>query len=548
MSGYKLQLQPHTANYFPNADFSCGRVSVIIGSNGSGKTKFLDHLIHSMVVNEREFLKIESNRAIGIELLQPSLGAHYDNYGTPAKALSSYARERGANLSHRLKFSFLTLRQKTQLEKETYLSALQEWDQNGRQTQAPTRPEYSLDKTFRIYKNIFPYLEIGFNDVQDRFVFGGAGREYTIMDTSEGERQVLALLIDLILNTSPGITIIVDEPENHLNPMLANRLWDSIEAELPVAQFVYATHSVSFAMRDGVESLFVVDKSTNTLVPIQSFEFVDKMEQRELLGAVPVVMAATKALCVEGGDSSFDTGFYQWLLADKQLTVVPLRDCKTVASAVEREEIWKAVAPQFLLAGVIDRDSRPSGGTATGRLHVLELHEAESYLCFPGLLHTLGTRVFRTSPTERELEEEIMAFARENALSVVLNMVSSELSLPRSHITVRNVGQSKLPDLVCRVDDFYEKRLVELRSHQALAKQALEARYDECQKAISNRDLRYILSRFPGKQLLGRLASKVGFASPMKLLNAATKTLKPDEFQELSDLTSTLRKLLGTAE
>ena len=71
--------------------------------------------------------------------------------------------------------------------------------------------------------------------------------------------------------------ILVDEPELNLNPGLACRFWDIVEIELPESIFVYATHCVSFAMRNHVQKIIVLGKNNANFTNIENiseFQFM----------------------------------------------------------------------------------------------------------------------------------------------------------------------------------------------------------------------------------------------------------------------------------
>src|SRR5262249_51364067 len=150
------------------------------------------------------------------------------------------------------------------------------------------------------------------------------GPLYPASEASDGEKQVLALLCDLLLNQGLGISILVDEPEAHINPLLACDFWSMIEAKLPAAQFVYATHSIPFALRPSVESVFAMDKATYQPSKMVGLEDIGATELPKFLGAIPYVLSKKAALGVEGNDTSFDTPFYRWLLGKNEVAVVPL--------------------------------------------------------------------------------------------------------------------------------------------------------------------------------------------------------------------------------
>ena len=138
--------------------------------------------------------------------------------------------------------------------------------------------------------------------------------EYGPTGLSDGEKQVFSILVDIIELTDSNSILFVDEPELNLNPGLANRLWSSIEALLPDAVFIYATHSVSFAMRETVEHLIVMSNRDDNIQEITDLGALSHNDQQELLGNIPGLLAQGSTLVVEGHDESFDSIFYHWLL------------------------------------------------------------------------------------------------------------------------------------------------------------------------------------------------------------------------------------------
>jgi ABC-type Mn2+/Zn2+ transport system ATPase subunit len=84
------------------------------------------------------------------------------------------------------------------------------------------------------------------------------GQTYDVGQLSDGEKQVFLLLADALFVSSDGAMFLVDEPELQLHPRLADTLWTSVERRRPTSKFVYATHSLSFAMRPSVDTRIVL--------------------------------------------------------------------------------------------------------------------------------------------------------------------------------------------------------------------------------------------------------------------------------------------------
>jgi ABC-type lipoprotein export system ATPase subunit len=542
---YRLQIAAHTETHFPNANLDCGRISVIIGSNGSGKTHFLNYLIHTLTTEGKQnnYLKIESNRVVSDELNQANIGKHYNEYGSPEKAEIHYKGKRGGLLSQRIRYSLLLLKQRSSKEEKDYLLSIRDWANNGRAGNCPEEDESSLEKIFRLFRTVFPHISIS-QDINEQFLLEQRGRVYNIIQASEGERQVFALITDVILNSDPNFIIIVDEPEAHLNPLLANQVWDAIEGYLPHAQFIYATHSISFAMRQQVDSLFAIDKVQNELLPIKGIEYLSHSEQADLLGAVPAILTAKQVLCVEGGDTSFDFPFYGWILGDSEIKIIPLGNCKDVRASTDKLLLWKELAPSCIMVGVIDSDYKDIVSEQSSSLYTLKLHEAESYLCFPNLLHKLASNTFDSILSEAELSAIIIDYANQQLLKTTLNNVASIMTIPRTHINTKNCAFSSLDTLKNSIPKFISSKLKDLDEVINKSDNIIQEEYNRCCAAIKSEDIVAILKLFAGKELLNKLATRIGYASSAKLLDSAIKFLNPNDFTELSNLRNELKTRL----
>ncbi|MCC3665565.1 AAA family ATPase, partial [Staphylococcus haemolyticus] len=71
--------------------------------------------------------------------------------------------------------------------------------------------------------------------------------EYDFNNLSDGERQVFYFIANVLGNENDGY-IIIDEPENHLNPQICISLWDELEKMKANSTFVYITHDPNFAI------------------------------------------------------------------------------------------------------------------------------------------------------------------------------------------------------------------------------------------------------------------------------------------------------------
>ena len=64
---------------------------------------------------------------------------------------------------------------------------------------------------------------------------------------SSGQKEIVSTLFYIYINTvnSPKV-VLIDEPELHLNPEWHRPFMNWITKNLPLNQYIFATHSISF--------------------------------------------------------------------------------------------------------------------------------------------------------------------------------------------------------------------------------------------------------------------------------------------------------------
>lgn len=332
--------------------------------------------------------------------------------------------------------------------------------------------------------------------------------------------------------------VLVDEPELNLNPALAAGLWAAIENDTPQAVFLYATHSIQFAMRPSIETVVVLARSGNAVV-VNNIDSISRGELAPFLGAMPNILRNERAVLVEGEPGSFDKLFYAWVLTEPTIEVVAMGDGAQVASAAKREHVWSKIPNSEPVVGVIDRDYKSNDDvkdTETPNCLVLDLHEAESYLCDPKILHELGKclKLVDPVPTESELTDEIIQFASNNLTRTVVNRVSRQIRIELAPSVARQFVASKTEDDVFNALAASAKteftRANDRLAETQIRKLCLREK-NECTLAIKNRDLKQLLRIYPGKELLPILTRRIGIENESKLLTAVRGHLTADHFQ-----------------
>lgn len=525
------------------------RINVILGANGSGKTKLLQHLAaHSENTFGAEFtpVHIEGGRAVAIPPGLAMDGNSISVYSNPKQAREQYRQSRRSTLAGRIGRTFVMLRALEDEQKKRHSDAVTAWLATDRTTPTPGRVTPPFTQLMRLFREVFPLMELFITESEQLYVKKGDA-SYPVSLMSDGEKQVFTLLADIAVLTNERSVFLVDEPELNLHPTLAERLWVSIEEAYPEDMFVYTSHSLPFALRTGVDSVFAIGHGRIDLDSITH----GAVDLRPFLGAIPGIVRSKHCLFVEGDEASFDAMLYRWLLNRDDVDILPVGSCSEVVSAAARAGIWRQISTDVNVYGLVDRDFKAVLDFPESNVLVLPMHEAESLLCHPDVIIALQNSL--SNSTRVYSSDEILDALVERAKQR-LPYVIAQRTFARAHINLKvSLAKSNLATI---------KSVSELRpliqeagmheadkAHVAFEAGGLMKLIDEeealCNEAISKRDVNLLLALFEGKQILNVLYKMAGAASPLGMLKAATKHINPGEFPHLQDFRAKLAVLLS---
>lgn len=531
----------------PNFEADFERINVILGANGSGKTKLLQYLTAQA---ERTFgteftpVAIEGGRALNIPI-----GLAYDRnngpiYSNPQNAWLQYRSNRRSTLASRINRTFVMLRALEIEEKGRHSDAVAEWARGDRVSPIPERASAPLTRLGELFSEVFPLMRLEVTSADQLYV-RKAEASYPVSSMSEGEKQVFVLLAEIAVLTNERSVFLVDEPELNLHPTLAEKLWASIEEAYPNDIFVYATHSLSFALRSGVEAVFAIGHGK-----IDTSAVNDSIDLRPFLGSLPGIVRSQRCLFVEGEEASFDAPFYRWVLGRQDIDINPVGPSTEVIAAASREGIWRQISHEMRVAGVVDRDFKPER-PADSNVLTLDLHEAESYLCHPDVIISIQAAlgILEETITREQVIGRLVDMAKKRLPFVVAQRVffqshiNLRLSVDRAAVAqFPSVGQ--LRPLIAEAAQREASK-----AHRIFDTVALDAlisgEESRCIGAITTRDPTSLLQLFEGKQALAELAKLAGCPKPLSVLNAAKKHLAIDNFPHLVRLREQLRPLIS---
>lgn len=378
----KLQLPPLIDGTPPVVDTS-SRPVVVIGANGSGKTRFARHIADTA---GKKAFHLSALRA----LYRPvdgsdagSVSALYDR----AVAGSALIRN---DLDGELNRLIALLLQEEMINLLDYKTA------RASKPQARLKPT-RLDSMIALWQEIFPgnrvLLDSGrlsiWRDVPPE-EGGGNANAFSVLRLSDGEKAVMYLIGAALFAPADGV-IIIDNPGIFLHPSTIRTVWDAIEQLRPDCTFVYVTHDLSFAATRG----------DTTLVWVRDYVAAAQAWRYEILQAadgisedvyMAIVGDRKPVLFIEGdGKNSIDAKLYPLIF--KEYSVKSLGSCNKV---IEATRAFNDLSTLHSLDshGIVDRDRRDEKEVAylRGRkIHVPDVAEIENILMLEEVVRAVAT-------------------------------------------------------------------------------------------------------------------------------------------------------------
>lgn len=553
---YPFEFPPDPIAGTPSIQVQFGRVNVVLGSNGTGKSRVLRTLRDSGVrFGGRTPVYIEGGRVINVPFTLNLDQNTFQNFGTITRAQNTFRSRRLQSLSNRHSDAFFLLDRRSAQSKISHSEEVSKWQAGGGSGPCPVVEEDAIQALFRNFSAVFPEitLTIGSDDNRHILCSKNGSAPYQPSQLSDGERQVLFILADIAQSAEARSLVVADEPELNLHPLLANRLWSNIERQLPESVFIYGTHCLSFAMRPAVDMILALKSGGRPALAIQSVRDLDRNEAREFLGAIPSILSVKSALLVEGDDDSFDNGFYRWVLADASVGIVPIGGNSDVIAATRRSGVWQKLGSDVHIAGVIDRDYKHHGATSASvaACVVLEYHEAESYLCHPTVVSRLAAALgtLEKVPTEADVTAMIAGILEEQFLRVALARTTVRAMIRLNVSLQSNEIRGATSEAALRAVLEAAARSEAGKASEHVGAEATLRIFDEevaaCREAMRARDVEKMLSLVPGKEMLAKLAPRAGCKDSSALARGVYKHIDPTEVPPLARLREQLVTALG---
>ncbi len=452
--------------------FSLTRGLVIIGSNGSGKSRFGSTIEQSNErtkrISAQRYLQMEDKvQPLDLESATSNLNASYKNQ-PPVIAQNDFQQVLTSLFAEEIR------------RNEQYIKTVKD-------KIAKELPPSVKEKLLEIWSSVFTQRPL---NLENNRVTGvdGSGKNFSGVQMSDGEKVGLYLISQVLLAETNSI-LIIDEPELHLHKALMVRLWNKLESFRNDCVFIYITHDLDFA----------VNKLANKTIWIQSYEHevwlwkeIDNMEPIPNDLYLQVLGSRKPILFVEGLKGSLDQKLYQAYYED--FTVIPREGCDKVIESVKGLRANSHLHDKQVF-GLIDLDFKTSEQVtaleAKG-IYVIKVNKIENVFLLPDVIQLVCDVLGKQS------SYELIISKIRNNYKLQKDKIQFFATRGRIH---RLLGESF--GLV--------KSQEEVEGFKTSIASQIEAVSTEFNLPDESADIVEILKYYPHKGLINLVQSKIGF-------------------------------------
>lgn len=534
LDGTTLELNiPNSSsiNTNTNIEIEQGESIIIIGANGSGKSRFCGKVEN---LNEQKVHRIAAQKNLVFEK-QYSLSSYEDAkrnifYGENSDGTGDKGRRWGWNEDEK----YVKPVQDCSLAIKA-LFAQKNKDDEARSKQAELiirggahitelAPSVVEDLLY-IWNQVLPNRFLDISDLKIKTT-KNSGQPYEARFMSDGERDVLYYLA-VCLCLPQNIFVVLDEPENHIHNSIINKLFSLLEKARPDLTFIYATHNLEFAAEHtNAKKLWFKDyDGTNWDYHILGEE--ENLPESLLL---EVLGSKEKILLVEGEKNSLDTKLYQAYYSDYK--VIGCGGCQQVVNRV-RAFNTHTLNMHYDVKGIVDRDYRTDAEIAElqkDNIFVCQVAEVENLFIVPEVISHMA-KVLATANKVDECIDLIKAQFEHDLPFQKVSAINSEVKF--------QIGKF---DFEKRDLETYKKEIKDLNTSIKLEDiiTAIEGKFNTI---YQNGDYREILKIYNQKNVLHVMIKTLGYSTDRVYQNKIISLVQDKNSELLQALSNYLPQL-----
>lgn len=420
---------------------------VVIGANGSGKTRFGTDIetrynknTHRISAQKSLSMPKEVSPKSKLRAEQELWYGYFNEKNVTGNLQYKIGSRWGQNPNTFLLNDFEKLMILLHTEQYEESINFMEMYQQGQNT---SKPITKLDRVQKIWEYVLPHRKLvkkaGTIDV---YPSDNNSNNYNASEMSDGERVVFYLIGEIISAPTNSI-IVIDEPEMHIHKSIIKKLYDKIEIERTDCTFIYLTHDIDFA----------VSRQDATKIWTKSFD--GSRWDYEVLGennALPeqvyleILGSRKPILFIEGDESSIDYKIFQ-LIYD-EYTIKPLGSCQKVFETTKsfNEQSGFHHIESF---GIIDRDRRTDDEIShitNPNIWVASVAEIENFLLVEKLIKQVAVSMMKDADVIfKAVKHNVINFFKsqieKQALEHTLHRIERRLNNMTDNSKVKEIGK-----------------------------------------------------------------------------------------------------------
>lgn len=498
---------------------------VIVGANGSGKSRFGSWIdLYNKNQQSKNTHRIPAQKRLQygrqeIQLRSPTILRNRWRFGDDT---SDRWNSKG---SHRWRNSPATF----QIEDFTLILGLllSEDYRTLNLSRGKQAPKTAKDRVEDIWNTLFSHRKMQFNlNTFEPDIYLDDNLTYSGAEMSDGERVALYLIVQCLL-LDDGITVIVDEPENHLHKAIINSLWDEIEQAKPNNLFIYITHDLDFAVSRKNAPKIWIQSYNNTPRETWLWEELEPIDDLPESLLLKVLGSRKPVLFVEAKQGDWDSAIYGALFPNR--LIIPVEGSREVKKAVKSLKMLMQKIPSInhiAPMGLIDRDYNSDQAIQQFRedsVYCLDVAEVENLFCIQGVIEAIAKKK-NLEATEIFNTFKAMAFEMlEKDIGIqATKKTSQELEVQLlDHFNSKHESKTDLVASVTRLKD---------------AEAMLETIYTQNENlynsVIKQQDYDALLKHYNNKGLPSALAPILGLYNKNKYMGWVIRILRSQEDDE----------------
>lgn len=363
------------------------RQLIIIGANGSGKTRFTERLIKDL---EGHSFRVSALDALYDSRESDTLPGSIDMQCQEELNRTAFMR---TDITSEFERLMVLLLHEEVLNLIKY--KVDQTIQPGSKLQS-TR----LDMVIKLWQEIFPDNRILFEGGKMLFSRRLDKDTYSSVKLSAGEKAVL-YYIGAILFAMENAVIFVDNPGIFLHPSILKNVWNSLEELRPDCTFIYTTHDLEFAS----------SRTNSAIVWVRGYDAQNVTWDYDVLPPhsglsediyLAIIGSRKPVLFIEGDEThSIDSKLYPLIFTE--YTVKSLGSCNKVIEATRTFNDLNTFHHMDSY-GIVDRDRRNANEVSylrNKKIYVPDVAEIENILMLEDVIKTVarhngkdGQRVF----------------------------------------------------------------------------------------------------------------------------------------------------------